>query len=254
MAKKNPHLDEEGLGDLSKLRNPTDGKKDITDHSNLRNPSLGKSGKADLSNLRNPSDGKNGIADLSHLRNPSTGNNALADLSHLRFPSDGKNDVKDPASDPANYDKWPMPKYSFIVNVGGLDGEIAFQGVDGLGASVGKMEFRDGNSTKFFKQSRPTLASFDPVTLKKGVFTGDNRLYSWFNNVYTGQMFSDTRTVNITLAEYHEDGSKMTEYFKWTLDKAYVTKFTPSNMDAESDSEPAIEEIELTYQEFTLSI
>jgi hypothetical protein len=49
------------------------------------------------------------------------------------------------------------------------------------------------------------------------------------------------------------DGGKKNDLFCWTLEKAYVTKFTPSNMDAEADSEPAIEEVELSYQSFSIS-
>jgi phage tail-like protein len=249
---ENPYLDNEGLGDLEFTRNPSTGKSEKGDLSNLRNPSTGKNEIADLSNLRNPSTGKNEIADLSHLRNPSTGKNGIADLSHLRFPAAGKYDIKTPSNAASDYQDWPLAKFAFTVSVGGFDGEVAFQGVDGLGASVGKMEFRDGNSNKFYKQNRPTLASFDPCTLKKGMFVGDMRLYSWFNNVSTGQLFSDTRTVTITLGE-HQGGS-VTPIFVWTLEKAYVTKFTPSSMDGEADAEAAIEEVEITYQSFTMSI
>ena len=146
------------------------------------------------------------MGDLEFTRNPSSGQNGLADLSNLRNPAAGQFDVKAPSNAASDYQDWPLAKFAFTVSVGGFDGEVAFQGVDGLGASVGKMEFRDGNSNKFYKQNRPTLASFDPCTLKKGMFVGDMRLYSWFNNVSTGQLFSDTRTVTITLGE-HQGGS-----------------------------------------------
>jgi phage tail-like protein len=151
-----------------------------------------------------------------------------------------------------DYNQWPLPKFSFWVDIGGFDGRIAFQGMDGLGASVAKMEFRDGNSSKFYKQSRPTLTSFDPCTLKKGMFTGDAKLFNWFSNVSSGALFSDMRTVSITLCVL--EGGKQKDIFTWTLEKAYVTKYTPSNMDAESDSEPAIEEVELSYQAFSTGI
>jgi phage tail-like protein len=150
-----------------------------------------------------------------------------------------------------DYTEWVLPKFSFWVDIGGFDGRVAFQGMDGLGASVGKMEFRDGNSPKFYKQSRPTLTSYDPCTLKKGMFTGDSTLFNWFTNVSSGALFSDMRTVTITLCEM-SDGGKQNDIFSWTLEKAYITKFTPSNMDAESDSEPAIEEVELSYQSFSM--
>ena len=145
---------------------------------------------------------------------------------------------------------WPLAKFSFWVDVGGFDGRVSFQTMDGLGASVSKMEFRDGNSPKFYKQSRPTLTSYDPVTLKKGMFPGDGTLFDWFSNVSSGAMFSDMRTVTITLCEL--SAGAQVDVFSWTLEKAYVTKITPSSLDAESDTEVAVEEVELTYQSFSM--
>lgn len=195
-------------------------------------------------------EGKSAIGNLSNLRNPSSGKYAIADLSHLH----NKNTkIKMPEKTPGNsadYNDWPLSKFAFRVNIGGFSGELSFQGMDGLGATVGKMEFRDGNSSKFYKQTRPTLTSYDPVTLKKGMFVGDTVLFDWFKNVSQGSLFSDMRTVTIDLCEHQ--GGELTSIFKWTLEKAYITKFTPSNLDGEADTEVAIEEVELTYQSFSM--
>ena len=120
-----------------------------------------------------------------------------------------------------------------------------------MGASIATMKFRDGNSSKFYEQSRPTLTSYDPVTLKKGVFSGDTELFDWFTNVSQGSMFSDMRTVTINLSEL--TGGHQTHMFTWTLEKAFVTKFTPSNLDGQADTEVALEEVELTYQSFSMN-
>jgi phage tail-like protein len=149
----------------------------------------------------------------------------------------------------SDFDFNTLPKFAFKVNIGGFDGDVAFQTMDGLGSSIGKMEFRDGNSQKFYKQSRPTLTSFDPVTLKKGMFTGDTTLFDWYTNVSSGSMFSDMRDVTITLCDMR--GNQLMDIFSWTLEKAYITKYTPTSLDGESDSDVAIEEIELTYQSFS---
>jgi hypothetical protein len=63
-------------------------------------------------------------------------------------------------------------------------------------------------------------------------------------------MFSDLRTVTIHMSELTGGGS--THLFTWTLEKAFVTKFTPSNLDAEAENDVAIEEVELTYQAFSM--
>lgn len=151
-----------------------------------------------------------------------------------------------------SYDSWPLSKFSFLVNIGGFDQALEFQGMDGLGATITSMKFRDGNSAKFYEQSRPTLTSYEAVSLKKGVFPGDSKLFNWFKNVSQGAFFSDMRTVTITLTELQGSGNHVS-MFVWTLEGAYVTKFTPSGLDAESENEIAVEEIELTYQSFSLT-
>lgn len=149
-----------------------------------------------------------------------------------------------------DYNDWPLSKFSFQVNIGGFTGNVAFQGMDGLGATIATMKFRDGNSSNFFEQSRPTLTTYEPVTLKKGVFQGDTDLFDWFSNVSQGALFSDMRTVTISLSELQ--GGSLVNMFTWTLERAYVTKFTPSGLDAESEGEVALEEVELTYQSFAM--
>ncbi len=155
----------------------------------------------------------------------------------------------------SHYQEWPLSKFSFKISIGGFSGELDFETMDGLGATVAKMEFRDGNSKKFHKQHRPTLTSYDPVTLKKGMFQGDSEIYDWFSNVSSGALFGDARTVTIKLTEIDFGmgglGGSHRVLFQWTLDKAYVTKFTPPSLDGGAESEPAVEELEISYQSFT---
>lgn len=241
------------IGDLSHLQNPADGKDAIVDLSHLQTPALGKDAIANLSHLQTPSSGKNGIANLSHLQKPSPGQKLPKKTGGSSADGVNKKVGTLPLSTPGDsalYTDWPLTKFSFKVNIGGFDGEVAFQGMDGLGSSVAKMEFRDGNSSKFYKQSRPTLTTFEPVTLKKGMFVGDLKLFNWYKNVSQGAMFSDMRDVTIDLCEH--SGNELISIFKWTLEKAYVTKYTPSSLDGEADTEVAIEEVELTYQSFSM--
>lgn len=170
----------------------------------------------------------------------------IANLSEIQYikPPDPDGDFSG-----SNYNDWPLAKFAFKVSLGGA--VLNFQAMDGLGATIAKMEYRDGNSSKYYKQSRPTLTSFDPVTLKKGTYAGDSALFDWFKNVSQGAFFGDTKDVTITLCEYTAGG--LEDMVTWTLEDAYITKFTPSGMDGEADSELAIEEIELTYQSFNMS-
>lgn len=146
----------------------------------------------------------------------------------------------------ASPSEWPVPKFFFEVDIGGSN--LSFQACDGLDASVAVMEFRDGNSPRFFKQKRPTMVSFSPITLKKGVFAGNTDFYNWFKGVAINNFFGDMRTVKIRLLSTDQDGAAILE---WTLEGAFLTKFTPTPLDAEADSDVAIEEIEVTYQSFS---
>ena len=201
----------------------------------------------------NPHLNADGVGDLSHL-NPTNTNpvSKIGDLSHLQISAVGQNQIKKVnTGGNLSHNEWPLTKFAFEINIGGFTGNVSFQGMDGMGATIATMKFRDGNSNKFYEQSRPTLTSYDPVTLKKGMFSGDTDLFDWFSNVSQGSMFSDMRTVTINLSEL--TGGGRTHMFTWTLEKAFVTKFTPSNLDGEAESEIAIEEVELTYQSFSMN-
>ena len=145
---------------------------------------------------------------------------------------------------------WPLPKFYFRVDMGGSN--MSFQSCEGLDATIATMEYRDGNSVNFFKQKRPTMVSFSPVTLKKGVFAGNTDFYDWFKGVAFDNFFGDMRTVKIALLNTDDDSKGGgTPVIEWTLEKAFVTKFTPSPLDAEAETEAAIEEIEISYQSFS---
>jgi len=140
---------------------------------------------------------------------------------------------------------WPVAKFYFSVDLGsGV--ELGFQGMEGLSATVEPYEFRDGSSSAFHKEKRPGLVSYDPVTLKKGMFMSDTALYKWFDTVRGGTW--DMRNVTIKLKD--EQGS---DVFTWTLKNAFPTKCTPTSLDANDADEVAIEELELTYQSWEVT-
>ncbi|MEO1655378.1 MAG: phage tail protein, partial [Bacteroidota bacterium] len=81
-----------------------------------------------------------------------------------------------------NADLWPIPKFFFKVD---LAGEIiSFQEVTGLKLTTEMIEYRHGDDQTFTKKKMPGLRKFDNVTLKKGVFRDDTRIYAWYNLVH----------------------------------------------------------------------
>lgn len=150
------------------------------------------------------------------------------------------------AKSDSNKNGWALPKFYFEVDLG-MNVNIGFQTCDGLESSIEPYEFRDGNSTDFFKQKRPGMVSFGNITLKKGMFASDTALYKWYKNVSTGALFGDMRTVKIRLKDERES-----TLYTWTLKKAFVVKYAPTAMDAHDDGEVAVEELEIACQSWEL--
>lgn len=132
---------------------------------------------------------------------------------------------------------WPMARYYFYVLIGGT--ELGFQAIDGLEAEIGTIEYRDSNSPFFGKERMPGMVNYSRVTLKKGVFAGDTNSNKWFAEIAQNRNYTKRRTIVIAMMDHNH-----IPQFIWRYEKAFLTKVTPTNLDAESDGEIAIEEME----------
>ena len=139
---------------------------------------------------------------------------------------------------------WPLPKFYFMVEIEGV-GSVGFQAVDGLSAEVTVVEYRHSNSPEFAKIKMPGMKKYSDVTLKKGVFQGDSDFYDWFDSIKLNTVLR--KTVVIKLLD--ETGAPA---MTWTLRNAFPIKVTPSGLNSEEDGAPAIEELVLAYEAFTL--
>jgi phage tail-like protein len=138
---------------------------------------------------------------------------------------------------------WPIAKYYFYVLVGGT--ELGFQSVEGLEGEVGVIEYRDGNSPFMGKEKVPGLITYSKVTLKKGMFSGDNNGSNWFKELAQDRSYTKRRQIIIALLDHNH-----IPQFVWRYEKCFITKFTPANLDAESESEVAVEEMEFVGRAF----
>lgn len=133
---------------------------------------------------------------------------------------------------------WPLPKFYFKVTWDGT--EIAFQEVSGLDSEAQIIEYRHGNSPVFAPQKMPGIQKFSNITMKKGVFTTDNKFYDWFNQIKLNVI----KRITVVIQLCDEAGAaKMT----WTLNNAWPTKITPTDMKSDGN-EAAIESIEIAYE------
>ena len=134
---------------------------------------------------------------------------------------------------------WPLPKFYFTVKVGDLS-EAMFQEVSGLDVEAQVIEYRHGNSPEFSSIKMPGIKKYANVTLKKGLFKGDNRFWDWFNKIKMGVI--ERQPVTIKLLD--ESGAPT---MVWTLKNAWPTKITGTDMKSEGN-EVAVETLEMVHE------
>jgi phage tail-like protein len=137
---------------------------------------------------------------------------------------------------------YPMPKFHFQVQWGGT--KIGFTEVTGLEVTTDKIEYRDGASKEYHKIRMPGMQTFGDLTLKRGVFAGDNEFYAWWNTVALNTV--ERRDITISLLnESHQP------VVVWKVKNAWPTKVTSTDLNA-SGNETAIETLVLTHEGLTM--
>ena len=138
--------------------------------------------------------------------------------------------------------EYPLPKFHFEVQWGGT--KIGFTEVTGLEVTTEKIEYRDGSSKEYHKIRMPGMQTFGDLTLKRGVFAGDNEFYDWWNTVALNTI--ERRDITISLLnEAHEP------IVVWKVKNAWPTKVTSTDLNA-SGNETAIETLVLTHEGLTM--
>lgn len=139
----------------------------------------------------------------------------------------------------ANY---PLPKFHFEVEWGGT--KIGFSEVSGLDVETEVLEFRDGLSKEYTKTKMPGMQNYSNITLKKGVFKGDNDFYNWWNTVALNTI--DRRDITISLLdEQHEP------VIIWKIKNAWPIKVSSTDLDSTGNS-VAIETAEIAHEGLTI--
>jgi phage tail-like protein len=135
----------------------------------------------------------------------------------------------------ANY---PVPKFHFQVEWGGA--KIGFTEVTGLEVSTEVIEYRDGASPEYHKIKMPGMQKFTNITLKRGIFQGDNDYFNWWNTVALNTI--ERRDVVISLLnENHEP----VVVFK--VKNAWPVKVQSTDLKADGN-EVAIESLEIAHE------
>jgi phage tail-like protein len=135
----------------------------------------------------------------------------------------------------ANY---PLPKFHFRVEWGGS--KIGFTEVTGLNIENEMIEYRDGSSPEYHKVKMPGLQKFGNITLKRGMFNGDNEFFQWLNTVSLSKV--ERRDVSIALLnEKHEP------VYIWRVKNAFPVKVVAPDLKSDAN-EVAVETIEIAHE------
>ncbi|MEM1205912.1 MAG: phage tail protein [Acidobacteriota bacterium] len=138
--------------------------------------------------------------------------------------------------------EYPMPKFHFQVDWGGT--KIGFTEVTGLEVTTEKLEYRDGASPEYNKIQMPGMQTFGDLTLKRGVFAGDNEFYDWWNTVSLNTI--ERRDITISLLnESHEP------VVVWKVKNAWPSKVTSPDLNS-TGNEVAIETMLLVHEGLTI--
>ena len=138
--------------------------------------------------------------------------------------------------------EYPVVSFHFKVEWG--DGNGSFSEVSGLSKETQVIEYRDGLSKQFSTIKMPGIQKESNITLKRGVFSGDNDFYKWWNTVSLNTI--ERRDVTISLLnENHEP------VMTWKIANAWPTKVTSPGLKGDGN-EVAVEELELAHEGVTI--
>ncbi len=138
--------------------------------------------------------------------------------------------------------EYPIPKFHFQVDWGGT--KIGFTEVTGLEVTTEKLEYRDGASPEYIKINMPGMQTFGDLTLKRGIFAGDNEFYDWWNTVSLNTI--ERRDITISLLnESHEP------VVTWKVKNAWPSKVTSTDLNS-TGNEVAVETLVLAHEGLTM--
>lgn len=138
---------------------------------------------------------------------------------------------------------WPLPKFYFQVK---WDKQVmSFQEVSGLDIQSEEIKYRKGDSPVFSVVKMPGMTKFGNITMKKGIFKGDNKFWDWFNKI----KMNTVKRLPVTISLLDEAGKPT---MVWTLTNAWPTKITGTDLKAEGN-EVAIETIEIVHEGLTIA-
>jgi phage tail-like protein len=122
---------------------------------------------------------------------------------------------------------------------------VPFLEVRGLETETQVIECRAGNNKVFFTLKIPGLAKISNVTLKKGLFVKDNKLFDWYSQIKMNLMKRSTVVIKLC-----DEGGNPT--MTWTMNNAWPCKIQGTDLNAH-DNEVAVETLEIAYETLVIA-
>src|SRR5262245_41315519 len=133
---------------------------------------------------------------------------------------------------------YPLPVFHFTVDWGGK--RAGFSEVSGLTQENQAIEYRDGAFREYSSIKMPGLRKFSNITLKRGIFKGDNDFFTWLSTVKLNKVERRDLTISL-LDETHAP------VMTWKVMNAFPVKVEGPQLKA-SGNEIAIESIEIAHE------
>ena len=137
---------------------------------------------------------------------------------------------------------YPLPKFHFSVDWGGT--KIGFTEVSGLDFETEVIEYRQGASPEYSKIKMPGMRKLSNITLKRGIFKGDNEFYEWWNTIQLNQVQRRDITISM-LDETHMP------IIVWKVKQAFAFKITGTDLKSDGN-DVAIESLEIAHEGLTI--
>jgi phage tail-like protein len=139
---------------------------------------------------------------------------------------------------------YPVPGFHYTVDWKGT--RVGFTEVSGLTQELQPIEYREGNSADYHVTKMPGMRKYNNITLKRGIFVGDNEFFNWLNTVAKEKI--ERRTLKISLLdETHQP------VMTWEIRDAWPCKVEGPSLKS-TGNEVAVESIELCHEGLTTLI
>ncbi|MCB9448595.1 MAG: phage tail protein [Flavobacteriales bacterium] len=137
---------------------------------------------------------------------------------------------------------YPVTAFHFQVEWGGQ--RIGFTEVSGLSIELQSIDYREGSSLEYQVTKMPGIPKYSAITLKRGIFQGDNEFFQWLNTVKLNSIERRDLTISL-LNEEHAP------IVTWKVKDAWPSKVEGPSLNS-TGNEVAVESIELQHEGLTI--